>query len=261
MLLDLFLRTNKHFRHAQGVQSASALSYSTLLSVVPITLLLFFISMQIDFFSSMFESLRQQLLLQLLPASRGQVETYLMQTTHNIKSFSLLSILIIFLSAIWLSIGVERALNHLWQVKTPRKLALRIPAHIILWLLAPLLIMLSITLSTWFTSLPYLNTLTNQASNFTHLLPWFISSIALFLLYYFVPNTNVGFKNASLAAAIAGLLFEISKWLFTIYITEFAIYEKLYGALSSLPVFMLWVFISWVIVLWGASLSITLQAK
>ncbi len=260
MILGILLRTNKHFQHAQGAQFASALSYSTLLSVVPITLLLFFISMQTDFFSSMFESLREQLLVQLLPTSRGQVETYLMQTTRNIKSFSVLSMIIIFFSAVWLSIGVERALNHLWQVKTPRKLALRIPGHIILWLFAPLLIMLSITLSTWFSSLPYLSSFSHHVSNLSHLLPWLISSTALFLLYYFVPNTRVRFKNASLAAAIAGLLFEVSKWLFTIYITEFAIYEKLYGALATLPIFMLWVFISWVIVLWGASLSITLQA-
>lgn len=261
MIFGTILRTNKHFQHAQGMQFAAALSYSTLLSVVPITILLFFMSMQTEMFSTMFEEVREQLLLQLLPTSRDQVEAYLLQTTKNIKSFSYISISIIFLSAIWLSVGVERALNHFWHVKTPRKLILRIPAHIILWLFTPILIMLSITISTWFASLPYLSDFTEKASQVSHLLPWFISSTALFLLYYFVPNTHVHLKKATLSAMAAGLLFEASKWFFTIYITQYAMYEKLYGALATLPIFMLWIFISWVVILWGASLSVTLQAK
>jgi len=260
-LFNLLIAANKHFLRAQGMQFASALSYSTLLSVVPITVLLFYISIQTDLFASLFDQVREQLLTQLLPTSREQVETYLLKTTRNIKSFSYLSLAIVFLSAIWLSLGIERALNHIWQVTTPRTLALRIPAHITLWLITPLLLMSSITLSTWMVSLPYLHGFAQHGTFFSKFLPFIISSVALFLLYFFVPNTKVSLKSAGIAGLTAGLLFEFSKWGFTIYITEYAMYEKLYGALATLPIFMLWVFISWLVVLWGASLSHILQKK
>jgi len=261
MLFETLKKSNKHFSQSQGIQFASALSYSTLLSVVPVTMVLFFLSLQTDFFSSMFLDVREQLLTQLLPTSREQVEMYLLQTTKNVKSFSYLSILIIFLSAIWLSLGVEKSLNHIWHVQKPRTILLRVPAHMILWILTPILIMSSIALSSWLFSLPYLSDFTDQVSFASKLLPFFISSVALFLLYRFVPNTSVAIPNAIKAALVAGALFEMSKWGFTIYITQFAMYEKLYGALATLPIFMLWIFISWVVVLWGASLSYTLQKQ
>jgi len=237
------------------------LSYSTLLSVVPITVLLFYLSLQTDTFSSMFIQVREQFLTQFLPTSRALIESYLLQTTQNIKSFSYLGIALVSLSAIWLSLGIEKALNHVWAVKTPRKLILRIPAHIIIWLISPVLITLSISATTWLISQPYLNDFTKHASTFSYLIPWFISSFALFLIYFFIPNTKVSFQAAWRASLFAGLLFELSKWGFTLYITEVAMYEKLYGALAALPIFMLWVYISWMIVLWGASFCVSLQSE
>ncbi len=260
-MFKLIQLSSTHYKRRQGMQFAASLSYSTLLSVVPVTMLLFFISLQTDMFSNMFDQVREQLLTQLLPTSREQIETYLLQTSKKIQSFSYLSMALIFLSALWLSLGVERAFNHIWHVQTPRKLILRIPAHITLWLAAPLLIMLSITLTTWMISLPYLHDVVQQTSFASSLLPFLISSTALFLLYFFVPNTHVKLKYAAMAGLAAGLLFETSKWGFTLYITKYAMYEKLYGALATLPIFMLWILISWVVVLWGASLHYVLQKQ
>jgi membrane protein len=261
LLPHLLTKTQQHFAKRQGLQFAASLSYSTLLSVVPISILLFFISLQTELFAHAFEQVREQLLAQLLPTSREQVEAYLLQTTHHMKSFSYLSMAFIFFSAVWLSLSIERALNHIWHVKTPRKIMLRIPAHITLWLLAPILITASISLSTWMASLPYLHDMPKQIPLFSKLLPYLTSSTALFLLYFFVPNTSVKLKYAGIASFSAGLIFEVSKWLFTIYITQYAMYNKLYGALATLPIFMLWILISWIIVLWGASLSFVLQHK
>jgi len=260
-VFHIFSQTSAHFKTLHLTQFAASLSYSTLLAVVPATALLFFLSMQTELFSSMFEQVREQILIQLLPASRESVESYLLETTKNIKSFSYLSISIIFISAIWLSLGVERVMNHIWSVKTPRRLVLRIPAHITLWIFTPVLITLSMSISTWIFSLPYLDNISQQVSFISRLLPWLISSSALLLLYYFVPNTHVTYKNAFMAALFSGMLFELSKWAFTLYITHFAMYEKLYGALSTLPLFMLWVFISWLIVLWGAAFCVAMQSE
>ena len=260
-MVKIIKNTTQHFIHHQGVQFASSLSYTSLLSVVPITMLLFFISLQTDYFSHVYIAIEHQFLESFLPAKREEIEIYLLQLAENSSSFSYLGYIILLVSAIWLSLGIERTINHLWHVKTPRRLLLRVPAHIVLWVLGPILIMLSISLSTWITSQHYLSGFTKEISFALKLLPLFISSTALFLLYFFVPNTQVRFKYALSSGFAAGLLFELSKWLFTIYITQYALYEKLYGALATLPIFMLWIFITWIVVLWGVSLSVTLQKQ
>ena len=82
------------------MQYASALSYSTLLAIVPLTALLFLFSLQIELLSSMFEQVRAHLSHQLLPTSRAQVSVYLLQVSSNAQSFSYFGIGIIFFSAV-----------------------------------------------------------------------------------------------------------------------------------------------------------------
>ncbi|MDQ7001447.1 MAG: YihY/virulence factor BrkB family protein, partial [Ghiorsea sp.] len=220
-----------------------------------------YLSLQIEFFSSLFSQAKEQLLTQLLPTSQTAIEIYLTSATQNIRSFSYFSLFIIFLSVLWLSLGIEKAFNHIWHVKTPRRLILRLPAHITLWLLAPFFIILSIMLTTWLASLPYFIDFHQHIPALSYIMPWATSSVALFLLYYFVPNTKVEAKSAWISSMLVAGIFELSKWLFTLYITKIAVYEKLYGALASLPIFMLWIYIIWLIVLWGVSFNIALQTK
>ncbi len=249
----------QYFLQQRGGQLASSLSYSTLLSVVPITAFILYMLLQNEDYSPILHQIINQILHQLLPTGNKQIEAYLLHTAQGVTSFSFISMGIIFFSAIWLSLGVERAINHIWHVQTPRSLKLRVPAHIILWLFSPPLILASITASMWITSLPYLHNFESEISLLSRMLPGAMTFFSLFLLYYIVPNTKVYLKHAFLASLASTMLFELSKWLFTIYITQYAMYEKLYGALATLPIFMLWILISWVIVLWGASLSFVLQ--
>ena len=253
-------KTNQRFLESHGVLLATNLSYNTLLAVVPISALLLFLSLQIDYFSSAFGQIREHLLMQLLPTSREQVESYLIATSQNIRSLSYLTISIILLSVVWLSLSIERAVNDLWHVQVPRRLYLRIPTHIILWLLLPMLMALSLTITTWLMTTTQLQTLSTLASTLSYMIPWFITSSALYIMYYFVPNTSIQSKYALISAIFTGLTFELSKYVFTLYINYFAMYDKIYGTLAALPSFMLWLFISWAIILWGITLCITLQS-
>lgn len=257
--LRIFVHSNQHFLRTQSAQFSASLSYSTLLSVVPLAVFLLYLSLQIEALSSFFTLAKEQVFTQLLPTSQASIEAYLSKATQNITSFSYFSLFIVFLSVVWLSLAVEKAFNHIWQVKTPRRLILRLPAHIILWLFAPFFVIISIMLSTWLASLPYLNNFQQHISLLSYVMPWATASFALFLLYFFIPNTKVNVKYALITAMFIAGLFELSKWLFTLYITKVAMYEKIYGTLASLPIFMLWIYLTWLIVLWGVSLNITLQ--
>ncbi len=241
------------------MQFAASLSYSTLLSIVPLTVFLVYLSLQIEMFSDLFVQAKEQVFTQLLPTSQASIEAYLISASQNITSFSYFSLFIIFLSVLWLSLSIEKAFNHIWQVKIPRHLLLRLPAHIILWFVAPFFIIISIMISTWLTSLPYLSNFHHQAPILSYIMPWATASLALFLLYFFVPNIQVRAKGSFISSLFVATLFELSKWLFSLYITKIAMYEKIYGVLAALPIFMLWLYITWLIVLWGVSLNVTLQ--
>jgi len=74
-----------------------------------------------------------------------------------------------------------------------------------------------------------------------------------------LPNTRVPLLHALIGGMVAGALFELTKLGFTFYVTELAHYEKIYGALGTLPVFLVWLYLVWVVVLVGAEVSFCLQ--
>jgi len=91
------------------------------------------------------------------------------------------------------------------------------------------------------------------------LVAWLLSSLAMATLYSVLPNTSVPFRFALVGGLVAGALFEWAKFGFAFYVTEVANYERLYGALSTLPIFLIWLYLVWVIVLIGAEIAFCLH--
>ncbi|WP_287831611.1 YihY family inner membrane protein, partial [Idiomarina sp.] len=85
------------------------------------------------------------------------------------------------------------------------------------------------------------------------------SFIAFVLLYQLVPNRPVKFRYAAFGAAFSAILFEVSKQLFSLYITHFPTYQAIYGALATVPILIVWIYLSWLIVLAGAEMTVSLE--
>ena len=94
---------------------------------------------------------------------------------------------------------------------------------------------------------------------FIKLLPFTLSTVAFVLLFMIVPNAEVRFKAALSGAVFAALLFEISKRVFVLYITNFPSYQVIYGALASIPILFLWVYVSWFVILLGAEFTVFIE--
>jgi len=93
------------------------------------------------------------------------------------------------------------------------------------------------------------------------MLPFLLEMMAFLLLYLVMPNVRVSLMHALVGAFVAVCLFELTKYGFQFYISNFANYEVVYGALSTLPVFLIWVYLSWVVALFGAEVVAVLQQK
>ena len=92
-------------------------------------------------------------------------------------------------------------------------------------------------------------------------LPFLFEALTFVLLYTAVPNKPIRFHHAFAGGVTAALLFEITKQGFTWYISNFRSYEIIYGALSSIPIFLIWIYLSWLVVLVGAEVTAVLGEK
>ena len=153
---------------------------------------------------------------------------------------------------------IERVFNRIWRVKAPRRLTKRILVYWALITLGPLVIGVSITLSTHLFSAT-----TSLVGNifgdlFYTLLSVVLTTLGFTFLYITVPNRNVDWRDAVCGGVLAAVAFELAKRGFAVFISQVPTYSKIYGALAALPLFLLWIYVSWLITLVGALLTAAL---
>ena len=261
-LLRFFFRVILRFIADQCIQRASALAYASLLAIVPMVVLGFSVFTSFQAFEAMAGSVSEALLEYLLSTSQQVVQDYLGTVAEETTTLSVFGIIGLLFVATALLNTIEEAFNDIWRITRARAWFSK---FIVFWAtltLAPILIGASITITSYFTALPVLKEVAEGASYISEapfLVPWLMSSMAMACLYYVLPNTAVPFRYAAIGGLIAGALFEWTKIGFAFYVTEIADYERLYGALSTLPVFLLWIYLVWVIVLLGSEIAFCLQ--
>lgn len=245
------------------MERASALTYYTMLAIVPIVALL--IGIASGFISN--DELKM-MLLHYLPAQQqvidyvfGFASNYL---EHN-KTGIVMGIGIVMLLYVVVNLidNIETVFNNIWQQSHGRSLARKITDYLSVIILVPLFLFVSSGMEVYLQT--YLKTAvfdTELGNTMLRVLKWtpFVLTIMMFtMMYIVIPNTKVHFRNALIAGVIAGSAFIGFQ---QIYITGqiwVSNYNAIYGSFAALPLFMLWVRTSWVIVLYGAALSYSCQ--
>jgi len=261
-LLRFLHRAGGRFVHDQCIQRASALAYASLLAIVPLVALGVSIFTSFHAFDVVAGRIRDMLLSNLLPTSHEVVASYLSSIASRTTALSIFGVIGLLITAIALLNTVEEAFNYIWRITRTRPWLSRFTAFWATLTLAPVLIGASITITSYFAALPILRDFTAHAATLQKapfLIPWMMSSLALATLYMALPNTRVPFRFAISGGLIAGALFELTKDGFAFYVTELAHYERLYGALGTLPIFLIWLYLIWVVVLMGAEIVFCLQ--
>lgn len=181
------------------------------------------------------------------------------QFTSNLNkgAITFFSLLIVVWAAIGLLTTIERAFNGIWHVQRGRNLLQRIVNYWSLLTLGPLLLIVAFYFSTRYMVDSELN---DGTINFMRPLVSYLTTVlALFFLYFLLPNTKVSLKASVWGAAIAGLVWTGAKFLFAIYVIKFIPNKTIYGVMGIIPLSVLWIYITWMIVLFGLQLTYTTQ--
>jgi len=248
-------------RNTGLARTAGSLAFTTVLGLVPMATVAFAFVARFPVFQQWLDVLEAFLLKYTLPGGANEVvHHYVREFTEKAAGLTGLSIVFILVTATLVIATIEREINALWGIGLRRPLTRRFTVYLLGTTLGPVLVGASISLTTWlFTqslaAVPMEVTLTDFA---VKRLPLVLSTLALALLYALVPNRRVPWRHAFAGAFAAALAFEGVKHGFALYVKNVSNYEVVYGTLSALPVFLIWIYVCWLIVLAGAAVTATL---
>jgi membrane protein len=248
-------------RNTGLARTAGSLAFTTVLGIVPMATVAFAFVARFPVFQQWLDAFEAFLLQYTLPGGANEVvHRYVREFTEKAAGLTGLSIVFILVTATLVIATIEREINALWGIGLKRPRARRFAVYVLGTTLGPVLVGASISLTTWlFTqslvAVPMEVTLTDFA---VKPLPLVLSTLALALLYALVPNRHVPWRYAFAGAFAAALAFEGVKHVFALYVKNVSAYEVVYGTLSALPVFLIWIYVCWLIVLAGAAVTATL---
>ena len=261
--LRMLILAIERFTTKRIIDSAAALTYSTLLAIVPILAVVFAIARGFGFNKYIEEWFRGVLSSQPQAADTivGFVNSYLIHTQSGI----ILGIGLVFM--LWtvtiLIRNIELAFNRIWQVKKPRSFFRTVTDYMGMFILAPIIIVVTSGISIFVVSFANetegFELLAPMVRRLWDLTPYVLMSAVFIALYVFMPNTKVKLRCAIGPGILAGVAMQGLQLFYIHSQIWVSSYNAIYGSFAALPLFMLWVQISWNICLFGAELCYTSQ--
>lgn len=241
--------------------TAGYLSYVTLMSLVPLMVVMLSVMTAFPIFSEIRELIENFVYQNFVPASGDVVRQYITGFVSNASKMSAVAITALFVFAMLLISAIDKCLNKLWRVNKKRRVMTSFSMYWMVLTLGPVLVGSSLVMTSYIFSLVSLGDydLLGITNILVRAVPLFASIAAFFILYMVVPNKIIPTKYAFSGAVLAAILFEIAKKSFAIYVTQLPSYQAIYGALASIPILFLWVYLSWLVVLIGALFTVSLE--
>jgi membrane protein len=244
-------------------QVAGSLTFTSILSIVPLFAVTFALFTAFPIFNAFRDALQGFLLEHLMPESvNAQIFNYLNQFASKAKSLTAFGLIGLLVTAVLTLMTIESAFNVIWRVRRPRPLAQRLLIYWSLLTLGPLLIGVSLSISSYvFTqSMSLVSTLPPIVASLLSLIPPALTSLVFMLMYLYMPNCKVDWRDALVGGVVAALAFDLTKRGFGLYIRQFPTYTAVYGAFAAVPIFLLWIYLSWLVALIGATIASVLPA-
>lgn len=257
-MIKFLKKSIRHFLSHECLKSAAALSFTTILSIVPIIALLIFSVSQFISDTDNQIVIQNTLLNIFSPTAEQELQTKLLALAEQASKLRIFGIAILVVTVLLGLNTIDLTINSIWNIKRCKRTLIKLVLYFLVLMAIPVLVAISLYVSTYVLSITVSgHTLEGGFINsvMIHLGPVLVAWIAFVCIYLWIPNTRVDVKSALAGGAIAAILFELAKVLFLVYIRYFPSYDLIYGAFAVLPLFFLWIYISWVIVLAGAVLT------
>jgi len=265
--LRIFLAAARAFQEHRCKLRASALTFFSLLSIVPVVAMAFGIAKGFAF-----EKVLEEKILERFPGQEdvllevfGFANTLLANTKGGLIAG--IGVILLFWSIIKVLGHIERSLDDIWSVREERTLSRKITDYLSVMLVAPVLLVLSSSATVFVTT--QLETIMKRFDVLGILgfvvfllleLTTFVTMWVLFsFLYLFMPNRRVNRRSGVIAGVIAGTVYVVVQMVYVRFQVGVASYNAIYGSFAALPLFLAWLQLSWLIVLAGAELSFVHQ--
>ncbi len=253
----LALHASRRFRGDRCLAVAASLSYTTLLAIVPLAAVGLATFSAFPVFEGVQETLQKFLFSNFVPAAGEIVRENLTKFVANTGQLTAIGIVILTVTALMLLSTIEESFNVIWRQSAPRRLTIRLMTYWAILTLTPLLIGGSLALSSYIftiTQVLRIEAFEGPLGGLVRILPFVLSAVGFAFLYVIMPNRQVRWRHALAGGVTAAVLFQVLKFLFVLYVTNFPSFETIYGAVSAIPLFLIWMYVTWCTVLVGAEL-------
>jgi membrane protein len=245
-------------------QAAGSLTFTTLLSVVPLLAVSFALFTRFPIFSRFEAALEEHLLQSLLPAEIARtVLRFLQQFAANAGGLTWAGSLFLLAAAMALLLTVENTLNQIWNVRSSRPILKRVGMYLLMLAVGPPALGVSLWAMSYVlgVSMGWIGPLPPSARFVLNLGPVLLAWAGLACLFYFVPNAKVRRRDAIAGGLIASVALELGKRGVAAYLLKIPTYKAVYGAFAVFPVFLLWVYFSWLVTLAAALIAANLARR
>jgi membrane protein len=256
--LDTARTLRERFREDRLGLTASSLTFTTLIALVPLVTVMLAVFSAFPMFSSFQTALEKYFLQALVPDGIAKpVLSALTQFAAKAARLGTVGLGLLVVTALALMLTIDRALSAIWRVRRPRPIAQRV---LVYWgglTLGPLLLGISLSLTSWVltASQGVVGALPGGVSALLNLVEFVLMAGGMAALYHYVPNTHVRWRHALAGGVFVATGLEVAKRLLALYVSAMPTISAVYGAFAAVPILLLWIYVGWLIVLWGAVIA------
>lgn len=252
------LTLRDRFREDHMGLTASSLTFTTSIALVPFFTVALAIFTAFPMFSKLQGALQAWLIQSLIPDNIArQVLGYLTQFSRQANKLGIAGLAVLLVTAIALILTIDRTLNGIWRVKKARPLTQRVLIYWAAITLGPLLLAASLAVTSYVLSASggLVGALPVSLRFLLSVLQFFLVAGGMAAMYRYVPNTYVKWSHAWVGGLFVAAGIEVAKRVLSLYLGAVPTYSLVYGAFATLPILLVWIYVSWVIVLMGAVIA------
>jgi membrane protein len=264
--LRIFVLALQEFGKKGCQNTASALTYYSLLNIVPVVAVAFAIAKGFGL-----QKLIEKEILQMAEKANwaadvtNQMITFSHSLLENVKGGLIagVGVILLFWTVISILGKIEESFNAIWEVKKSRTHLRKFSDYLTMMVLAPILFVISSSITVVIASqvkmitqkIAFLGALSYVILFLLNLLPYISIWVLLTVLYLMMPNTRIPLRSGILGGIVAGTLFQIVQWMYIKFQIGVASYGAIYGSFAALPLLLAWLQLGWMIVLFGAEIA------